>query len=86
MRWWQRLVVGLGTLGHAVVGFFAFTSGLIAPFWAVIVFILLWTAASVWLVSSVRRQWWVAVAAPIATALLMAGVIAFGDAVLGWTA
>jgi hypothetical protein len=86
MRWWQTVLVVLGLLGHLVVGFFAFTSGLIAPFWAVIVFILLWTAASVWIASAVRRRWWVALVAPVGTALVMAGVLFLGDHVLGWTA
>lgn len=71
---------------HAVVGWFTLTLGLVAPMWAVALLLLVWAGVAVigWRWRSRRPI--ATMLAPFAVAALDIGVVAFGDAVLGWTA
>jgi hypothetical protein len=66
---------------------FYFAAGLMAPAWAVAVFILVWLglfAAGVLLLVR-RRPLWV-IPLPVAAALFWIGGMTLGDLLLGWTA
>ena len=74
-----------GTLLHVVVGVFVFSSGLVAPAWAVALLVVVWFvgAALLW---QWRRRPGRALLVPVATAAVWFAVISAGGAWLGWTA
>lgn len=74
-----------GALMHLIVGVFVFSSGLIAPAWAVAGLVLLWLVAAVAL-WRVRRRPIVALLVPLVTAGLWWAAVTAGDVWLGWTA
>lgn len=80
-------IVGLvaATLMHLVVGVFVFSSGLIAPGWAVLLLSLMWVGAA-WLVWRWRKRPLLAMLVPIGTAAVWWVTMLLGDALLGWTA
>lgn len=74
-----------GVLLHVVVGFFVFSSGLIAPLWAVVVLIGLWFVGAsllwTWRASPVRT-----LLIPVVMAAIWWAAISAGGTWLGWTA
>lgn len=62
------------------------TSGLVAPPWAVLLGLALWTGASVVLVRALRRRPLAAPAVPLALLVVWIAIITLGDLLLGWTA
>ncbi len=75
----------IGLLLFLAVGWLYLVSGLMAPMWAVGILWVVWVALLVAVIRLWRRPWmvvWVAVA----SYLIWAGVMLFGDFVLGWTA
>jgi len=77
---WAGMAVQLAT----VVWYMA--SGLLAPGWAVIGLLVIWLGLfGVAIYLLVKRPAWVLVV-PVVTALVWFGVMAAGDAWLGWTA
>lgn len=74
-----------GALMHLIVGVFVFSSGLIAPAWAVATLVLLWLVAAV-VLWRVRRRPIVALLVPLVTAGLWWAAVTAGDTWLGWTA
>lgn len=79
------IAVVFGALMHLIVGVFVFSSGLIAPVWAVAALVLLWLAAAV-VLWRVRRRPIVALLVPLVTAALWWAAVTAGDAWLGWGA
>ena len=74
-----------GCLLHVVVGVFVFSSGLVAPAWAVTVLIAVWLVGA-WLLWRWRRRPGWALLVPVATATVWFLVISAGGAWLGWSA
>lgn len=74
-----------GVLLHVIVGVFVFSSGLIAPSWAVVVLVALWLvgASLLW---SWRRAPVRALLVPVVMAAIWWAAIMAGDLWLGWTA
>lgn len=85
----RRLAGGIGfafgVLLHVIVGVFVFSSGLIAPTWAVVVLIALWFVGASLLWSG-RRSPARSLGIPIAMAAIWWAAITAGDLWLGWTA
>ena len=82
------MVIGiLALLALVAMAPFYFAAGLVAPPWAVVVFILVWlglfTAGVLLLVR--RRPLWV-IPLPVAAAVFWIGGMTLGDLLLGWTA
>lgn len=79
------IALAFGALMHLIVGVFVFSSGLIAPAWAVASLALLWLVAAVAL-WQLRRRPIVALLVPLVTAGLWWAAVTAGDAWLGWGA
>lgn len=74
-----------GCLLHAVVGVFVFSSGLVAPAWAVAALVAVWFAGAALLWRWRRRPGW-ALLVPVATGAVWFLAISAGGAWLGWSA
>lgn len=70
---------------HLVVGWFTLTSGLVAPFWAIVVLAAVWVAAVVLLVRTARRSPLAAPLVPVGNGLLLWAALSAGGLWLGWT-
>ena len=74
-----------GCLLHVLVGVFVFSSGLVAPSWAVAVLVVLWFVAAallwIWRRDAVRS-----LLVPVAMGAIWYLGISAGGAWLGWTA
>lgn len=69
-----------------IAGYLYLVSGLIAPGWAVILFLLWWLALTFTGVRFVlRRSYWVLLV-PLVAVATWVGAMWIGDVVLGWTA
>lgn len=68
------------------VGFITLTSGLVAPLWAILVLAAVWVLAVTVLVRLARTRPLFTPLVPLGNAAVWVGLLAFGDAVLGWTA
>lgn len=71
---------------HLVVGYFYVVMGLVTPVYVLVPLLMLWVAlfvAAMWLLP---RRPVLVLAIPLAAAAVLVGVVAFGGAVLGWTA
>ncbi|MCV2487975.1 hypothetical protein OF117_01250 [Geodermatophilus sp. YIM 151500] len=74
----------VSAVGHLVVGWFYAAGGLVIPgawlfsLWA------FWVLLAVLLVRLARRRSWWTPAVPLAAAAVFAGVLQFGERVLGW--
>lgn len=79
------IAVAFGGLMQLIVGVFVFSSGLIAPAWAVAGLALLWLVATIAL-WRLRRRPIVALLVPLVTAGLWWAAVTAGDVWLGWTA
>lgn len=79
--------IGLATVMQLIVAVpFTIGLGLLAPLPAIVVAWVLWVAAAVLLVVVARRRPLLTPVIPIVNAGLLAGLVTFGDLVLGWTA
>ncbi|MFA9429492.1 hypothetical protein [Egicoccus sp. AB-alg2] len=76
----------VAALLQLVVGFFTWSSGLVAPLWAIALLGLLWVAAVVVLVRLARRRPLATPAVPVVNGLLWWGLLTAGERLLGWTA
>ena len=80
------VLAALAGAAHLVVRFFYASAGLIVPGPALLVLWAVWALLAWWLIVLARqRSWWTPVV-PVAAVALLAGVITFGESVLGWTA
>jgi hypothetical protein len=76
----------IGVASHLVVGVLVAASGLVAPFWGVMVLMVVWLAAAVVTVMKWRERMFIPLLMAIGTAVFWIAFVSFGDAVLGWTA
>lgn len=76
----------IGVLGHLAAGVWYASSGLVAPWWAVVGLLVVWAVLSVVLWRLVRRRSPWAIAIPVLDAVIWFAVISIGDALLDWTA
>lgn len=74
-----------GCIMHVVVGVFVFSSGLVAPGWAVAVLVVVWFVAAS-LLWQWRRRPVHALLVPVVTGAIWFLAISAGGAWLGWTA
>jgi hypothetical protein len=72
-------------LMHLAIGMFVFSSGLIAPGWAVVGLISVWTAGA-WGIWRFRRVPELVLVIPMAMAVVWWATITLGERFLGWTA
>lgn len=77
------LVVGFGL--HLVAGFFVLVSGLVAPWWAVLVMLAGWAALLVLGIQNRHRPWFV-LSLPVLSAVMWFVVVQGGAMIFGWTA
>jgi hypothetical protein len=77
-------LVGGGLL--LVMGVLVFSSGLVAPPWATVVLVAAWAMCVVMAVRSWRRYMFAPIGWGVAIGVLWIALLAFGDAVLGWSA
>lgn len=68
------------------VGFITLTSGLVAPLWATLVLVAVWVVGVTVLIRLARTRPLLTPLVPVANGAVWVGMLAFGDAVLGWTA
>lgn len=73
-------------LGHVAVGFFYAASGLLAPLWAVIALLVIWTGLLVLAIVLLRRRPAWTLLVPAVAVLIWFATISAGDAWLNWTA
>jgi hypothetical protein len=83
----RRVLYGLvGLALHLVAGFFMLVSGLVAPPWAVVMMLFVWSV----LLGVGLRIWrfksWVTIGFPVIAFAVWIATIALGGALLGWTA
>ncbi|HET9872477.1 MAG TPA: hypothetical protein VFP89_07775 [Propionibacteriaceae bacterium] len=80
------MIAGLALLVMLAEAPFYFAAGLLAPGWAVVIFIAVWltlfTLGCIWFR---RRPLWV-LAVPLLAAAFWFGGLSAGEALLGWTA
>ncbi|HSF85319.1 MAG TPA: hypothetical protein VLG28_06630 [Acidimicrobiia bacterium] len=77
-------LVGAGLLG--VMGVFVFASGLVVPFWATAVLVLVWLVAVVMSVRSWKARMFGPVMWGVVVALFWVAFVAGGEAIFGWSA
>lgn len=70
---------------HAVVAFFYFFSGLLAPAWAALVLVAVWVGLAV-VIWRWRRRGAIVLAVPFVAATIWGITMYLGDRLLGWTA
>lgn len=82
------LVVGIAVLAEAVLVVpFSVFSGLFAPSWAYLVYVVVAVGAVITQVLLIRRRRWLFVLlVPVAHGLFYFGTLTLGDLFLGWTA
>jgi hypothetical protein len=76
----------VAALLHLVVGWFYLASGLVAPLWAVVLLLVLWSAMTVAGWHLARRRSYRVLLVPLAGAAVWLALLWFGGEVLGWTA
>lgn len=83
---WKLVIGFIGIAAHIVVGYFYLIAGLVTPLPWLIGFWILWAALLGVALSMLRRHTlWIPVVPLLALGILIGGV-AFGGAVLGWSA
>jgi hypothetical protein len=75
-----------GTLLHLAIGVFVLSSGLLAPWWAVVALVALWGVLWVPIVRWRRDHPFRTMLVPFAMAAIWWAAITAGDTWLGWTA
>lgn len=81
-----RIVAAAGLVLMLPLLFLFGTSGLVAPWYAVLGFLILWVALLVAGVRWFKTRPYAVVALPFVGFAVWYGILMFGDAVLGWTA
>lgn len=76
----------LGIAAYLVLGVVVLSSGLVAPLWAVIVYVVLWIAGAVVAVRSARRLPWLPLVLAVGGFGFWLLTLALGEGLLGWTA
>jgi type IV secretory pathway TrbD component len=79
-------VVIIAAVLQLAVGFFTASSGLLAPLWAILVFVAVWVVAVVVLVRVARRRPLLTPVVPVANGLFWWLAMTAGETWLGWTA
>lgn len=82
----ETLARWLGLILFLPVSWLYLVSGLVAPFWAVLVLWATWLVILAGIIKAWRTRPWLVLAAPLVAFLIWAGVLWFGDQFLGWTA
>ena len=85
-RPWFVVAVVIAALAQLVTGFYYLASGLMAPFWAIVLLGLWWVVLTLVGVQLVKRRSYLVLLVPVVAAATWFGVMAFGGSVLGWTA
>ena len=80
------VVVAAAAIAQVLIGWLSLTSGLVAPLWAVGVFVLLWLAAVALFTRTAPRRPFVTPVIPLANGLLWWGALLAGGTWLGWSA
>ncbi|HSK23718.1 MAG TPA: hypothetical protein VK906_11105 [Egicoccus sp.] len=80
------VAIALAAILQLGVGFITLTSGLVAPLWALVFLGLVWCLAVALLIRFARTRAVLTLLVPVGNAAVWVGMLAFGDAVLGWTA
>jgi hypothetical protein len=80
------VLAGLAGALHGVVGVFYLASGLVAPFWAIVVLVVWWLLLATELVVLARRGSWWTPAVPVVAFATWWGLLTLGEHALGWTA
>jgi hypothetical protein len=70
----------------AVIGFFYLSSGLVAPLWAVVGLIIVWSVLVVIGIWWFRRHPFRVLLLPVVAVLIWFAVLTLGERLLGWTA
>lgn len=81
-----RIFAYIALVVHVLFLFPILTLGLVAPGWAVLVFLALWLGLLIVAVRLLRRRPGVVILVPMVLAALVYGVLTVGDQLLGWTA
>lgn len=76
----------IGLILFLPVGWLYLVSGLVAPFWAVIVLWVIWLVILAGIINAWRSRPILVLAAPFVAFLIWAGVLWVGDQFFGWTA
>jgi UPF0716 family protein affecting phage T7 exclusion len=79
---WVILIVAVAL--HLVAGFFFLVSGLVAPWWAVLLLLAIWVAILAWGLRNRHRPH--VLLMPLAAAVVWFVVIQGGSMLFGWTA
>ncbi len=85
----RRVPVAAGWVGLVLMLvplYWFIASGLLAPLWAIVALLALWTGALLWAIRSRRRRPWMVLALPFALMVFWIAFISAGEAWLGWTA
>jgi hypothetical protein len=76
---------GLALAGLLAMSILFFATGLMAPLWAIIVFIAVWVVLFVLGCLWIRRHPWRVVPLPLIAAVILFGGLRTGATLLGWT-
>jgi hypothetical protein len=80
-----RVAVGVGLLGHALVGPLVLAmAGLVAPPWVLVALAVLWGGLLVAALRARHARPWLVPAVPVLTIVVGYAVVSFGMGVLGW--
>ncbi|MFW5469986.1 hypothetical protein ACOCJ4_08080 [Knoellia sp. CPCC 206435] len=82
----ERLAAGLGVLGLLAVLPFYISSGLAAPFWAIVVLLVFWAALVLCAVRWFRTRPWLVLVLPLVAAAVWWASMMLGEQLLGWQA
>ena len=83
---WRRWGPWVGAAGMLVALWFYLFVGLVAPWWAVPLMLLLWLGLALVAWNSQPDRPWVALAMPVLAMGLWFGIVLAGGAWFGWTA
>lgn len=76
----------MGIVAHVATVFLYLASGLVAPLAGVLFLLAGWSLLLYLAIRLRRTRPWLVLLTPVASIALWAGVLTFGDWVLGWTA
>ncbi|MEV0456594.1 hypothetical protein [Catellatospora methionotrophica] len=80
-----KIVGVLGIVAHVVLAPYYLASGLLAPLWAVIVLMVIWTALLVYAIRLWRTRPFLVPLVPVVAVAVWFAVMGAGEAWLGWT-
>jgi hypothetical protein len=81
-----RVAAAVGIVAHVATVFLYLASGLVAPLAGILFLFAGWALLLYGAVRLRTTRQWLVLATPVASIAFWAGVLTFGDWVLGWTA